>query len=219
MPFLPNIRFGAYLVYTPRGATEKSKQSKDLCIAVKEDKFGPVESPPRMVRVIPYLAKRLAGKIKGTPLADFFADRPVLVPTPRSSPVKPGTLYPTRIICDHLVVNGLGIETRILLERVKAVPKAATSRPAERPTIQMHYDSLRVVGELLKPRSILLVDDVVTQGTMLLASATRLQEAFPDAQIRVFALIRTMSHTEIDRIEDICAGTIEPRGDHGVRTP
>jgi predicted amidophosphoribosyltransferase len=152
-------------------------------------------------------------------LADFFFDQPVLVPAPRSSLVKPNSLYPTQVICDHLVANGLGVETRILLERVKAVPKAAFSRAADRPTIQTHYDSLRVAGELLEPRSILLVDDVVTRGTMLLASATRLQEEFPGTQIRVFALIRTMSHCEIERIEDICAGTIEPHGDHGVRTP
>lgn len=219
MPFLSNIRFGAYLVYAPQGTTEMSKRSKSICYSVKQDKFVPVGSPPKLVRIIPYLVKRLARDIQGTPLEDFFADQPVLVPAPRSSPVKRDSLYPTRIICDNLVSNGLGVETLMLLERIKAVPKAAFSSPADRPTLQVHYDSLQVTGELLEPRSILLVDDVITKGTMLLASATRLQEAFPDAQIRVFALIRTMSHAEVEHIVDICSGTIVPRGERGVRTP
>ncbi len=218
MPFLPEIQFGAYLVYSPQGTSQVSKRSKDICSLVKQDGLGQMGSPPKMVRMIPYLVKRLSGKIAGTPLADFFADQPVLVPAPRSSPVKPDSLYPTRLICDQLVANGLGLETRTLLERVTAVPKAAFSRPADRPTLQAHYDSLRVT-ELLEPRSIVLVDDVVTKGTMLLASATRLQEAMPRTRIRVFALIRTMSHVEIERIEEICEGKIEQRGERGVRVP
>lgn len=219
MPFLPELQFGAYLVYAPQGTSQTSKRSKAICSLVKQDGLGQMGTPPKLVRMIPYLVRRLSGKITGTPLADFFADQPVLVPAPRSSPVKPDSLYPTRLICDQLVANGLGLEARPLLERITAVPKAAFSKPEDRPTLQMHYDSLRVTGELLEPRSILLVDDVVTKGTMLLASATRLQEAMPRTRIRVFALIRTMSHVEVERIEEICAGKIEPRGTRGVRVP
>ncbi|MDZ4797739.1 MAG: hypothetical protein SGI92_06225 [Bryobacteraceae bacterium] len=219
MPFLPEVQFGAYLVYSPQGTSQTSKWTKGICSLVKQDGLGQMGAPPKVVRMIPYLVRRLSGKIADTPLTDLFADQPVLVPAPRSSPVKPDSLYPTRLICDQLVANGLGLETRILLERIAAVPKAAFSRPEDRPTLQMHYDSLRVTGELLEPRSILLVDDVVTKGTMLLASATRLQEALPRTRIRVFALIRTMSHVEIERIEEICVGKIEQRGERGVRVP
>ncbi|MBI5689001.1 MAG: hypothetical protein HZC55_02805 [Verrucomicrobia bacterium] len=76
-----------------------------------------------------------------------------------------------------------------------------------------------MTDELLKSRSIVIVEVVVTQGTMLLASATRLQEAFPRVRLRVFALIRTMSQQEILQIEDIRTGTIQPRGERAVRTP
>ena len=78
MPFLPEIQFGAYLVYAPQGTTQVSKRSKDICSSVKQDGLGQMGSPPKMVRMIPYLVKRLRGKIEGTPLADFFADQPVL---------------------------------------------------------------------------------------------------------------------------------------------
>lgn len=219
MPSLPEIPFGSFLVYGPQGTSPVSRRSKDICSLVKQDGLGQVGNPPKLVRMIPFLVRRLSGKVPGSVLADWFGDQAVLVPAPRSSPVKPDSLYPTRLICEQLVANGLGQETRMLLERVTAVPKAAFSRPADRPTFQAHYDSLRVTDELLKPRSIVIVDDVVTQGTMLLASATRLHEAFPQARLRVFGLIRTMSQQEIVQIEDICTGKIQPRGERAVRTP
>ena len=41
-----------------------------------------------------------------------------------------------------------------------------------------------------------LVDDVITRGRTLLAAAGRLREAFPAAQIRSFALLRTLDRDE-----------------------
>jgi pyrimidine operon attenuation protein/uracil phosphoribosyltransferase len=37
-----------------------------------------------------------------------------------------------------------------------------------------------------------LIDDVITKGRTILAAAARLHEAFPGADIRAFALVRTM---------------------------
>lgn len=219
MPFWPEIPYGAYLVYGPRGQSPISARARKICWLVKGNGSAPMGSPPKPELVIPYVVRRLSVMLPNSPLADWFADQPMLVPAPRSSPLKADSLYPTRLICDELVANGLGLETRMLLERVRAVPKAAFSSPENRPTLQMHYDSLRVTDELLKPRTIILVDDVVTKGTMLLASATRLQEAFPQARIRAFALIRTMSYVEIEHIEDMCTGKIAPQGDRAVRIP
>lgn len=41
-----------------------------------------------------------------------------------------------------------------------------------------------------------LVDDVVTRGRTLLAAAARLSEVFPAAEIRAFALLRTLGRNE-----------------------
>jgi hypothetical protein len=65
-----------------------------------------------------------------------------------------------------------------------------------------------------------LVDDVVTKGRTLLAAAARVQEAFPCAEIRAFALIRTMGLTRnVERLVDPCIGEIRWRGGDACRTP
>jgi hypothetical protein len=97
--------------------------------------------------------------------------------------------------------------TRELLERVKAVPKAAFCKPPdERPAALMHLSSLVVADELLEAPEILVVDDAVTRGTMLLACVLKLQAAFPKSQIRAFALLRAMSSDEVEELTDPCSG-------------
>ena len=54
-----------------------------------------------------------------------------------------------------------------------------------------------------------LVDDVITRGRTLLAAAGRLREAFPEAQVRAFALLRTLAPEEsLRRILDPCEGEV-----------
>jgi len=220
MPLLSEIRFGSYLVYSPSGHSAKSKKSVVVCHAVKNDAAIALESEGgRMARVIPHVIKHLALHVNQGGLGELFATRPVLVPAPRSSLVKPGTLWPPRLICDELVSHGLGTEVQELLQRIKAVPKAAVQSAAERPTASQHFDSMRAIPVLHAPASILLVDDVVTSGTMLVASISRLQEVYPQAAISAFALVRTMSGMEIDALLAPCVGTVHLNKDRGRRRP
>ena len=62
------------------------------------------------------------------------------------------------------------------------------------------------------PKRLLVVDDVVTSGSMLIAAASLLQETFPEAEIKAFALLRTMSFGEVDAILAPCAGLISYEG-------
>ncbi|MDA4132801.1 MAG: phosphoribosyltransferase, partial [Thaumarchaeota archaeon] len=59
---------------------------------------------------------------------------------------------------------------------------------------------------------LLLVDDIVTRGATLLGAANRLAEAFPDARIRGFAAMRTVSNPSdfVDAYQP-CTGTIRYR--------
>jgi hypothetical protein len=217
MPLLSDIEFGALAVYSPRDSAPAALFSRNVCVAVKRDGYLTVGG--QSVRVFPRLVTRLGEKIEGTGLQAFFAGQPILVPAPRSSLIKADSLYPAKVICDELRRQGFGSEVRVLLERTKAVRKAATAPAGERPTVQEHFDSLRVSPELARPVSILVVDDVITSGTMLLAAVSRVKEVFPLAQVRAFALIRTMSQGPIEQIYELCTGTIARRGERCARVP
>jgi adenine/guanine phosphoribosyltransferase-like PRPP-binding protein len=80
---------------------------------------------------------------------------------------------------------------------------------------------LRVDSNLLeRPRRITIVDDFVTKGATLLAAASRVQEAFPEAEVRAFALVRTKGLVaDIESISEPCEGLITRVGDHVDRQP
>jgi hypothetical protein len=125
---------------------------------------------------------------------DFFQPETILVPTPRSSLMQSGTLWVPFRLANALVKQGLGAKVIPCLERIIAIPKAAYSRPKDRPTAQMNYDSLKVLQGLISvPTRMLLIDDIVTSGSTVVGAANRLHEAFPDAQISTFAAMRTIS--------------------------
>ena len=68
--------------------------------------------------------------------------------------------------------------------------------------------------------SVVLIDDVVTKGRTLLAAATVLQEAFPQADIRAFALLRTRGLIPgVQRLLDPCKGEIRWQAGDAHRNP
>jgi adenine/guanine phosphoribosyltransferase-like PRPP-binding protein len=80
--------------------------------------------------------------------------------------------------------------------------------------------SMRIGKDALgDAEEIVLIDDVVTRGTMFLASASLLREAFPKIKIRAFALVRTMSGLEVAQIENPSVGKITPFLAHAERRP
>ena len=59
-----------------------------------------------------------------------------------------------------------------------------------------------------------------TKGRTLLAAAARLQEAFPAAEIRAFAMLRTMGLVDrVDHLLDPCVGEIRWKAGDAHRTP
>ncbi len=87
----------------------------------------------------------------------------------------------------------------------------------------MHVDSMRVLPRLASPKRIVLVDDFVTKGAALLAATSLMSEAFPAADIRAFALVRTCGlpvGTDVERIVDPVSGDITlNRWEEPVRRP
>jgi hypoxanthine phosphoribosyltransferase len=72
----------------------------------------------------------------------------------------------------------------------------------------------------LPSERILLIDDVVTKGTTLPAAAAYLRQAFPEAHVQAFALLRTMSLTSnIDTVVQPRIGEIRWRRGDAWRLP
>ena len=89
-----------------------------------------------------------------------------------------------------------------------------------RPTVFEHYESFLVVPPPGMVRRVVLIDDVITKGRTLLAAAARMQSAFPCADIRAFALIRTKGFRQrvVCEVEP-CEGVVRWAGGDARREP
>jgi predicted amidophosphoribosyltransferase len=213
---LSQLEFGALLTYTPRANTLKSLKSKKVMIALKRDLY--VNTPS--ILVSDWIAKRIQEKITELPFGQFYRPNTILVPVPKSSLMKPDTLWVPERIAKAMVAAGIGKQVDACLIRTKPVAKAASCASSERPTAKQHYDSLTVQGALAKPDEIVLIDDVVTRGAALIGCANRLADAFPECRIRAFAAMRTISNpTDFQSEYSPCIGTINLREGETYRNP
>ena len=216
-PFPSRLPYAAFLQYSPRGTSAISKHSKDVTLAIKRDGFI------RGHRVIDFATRRIREeRANYSFLSAYFNGAVALVPAPRSSPVKdPRALWPALRICQSLKAVGCAARVFPCLKRVKPVTKSATAGSAQRPDPATHYESLAVEPQapLRPPATITLVDDVITRGATFLAMYQRLAEAFPQAEIRCFAVVRTMSGVEVDPIMSPVEGLILFDGANLQRRP
>lgn len=210
---LSEVLFAAALVYSPRGTSEVSRKSREQ-----------VRDPAKRADAdfLNQVSTHLRGFLPADIVADFLSEDVVLVPTPRRTPLPAkDALWPAKLICEALIRGGLGGRVLPCLTRIEAVPKSAFASPGERPLPHRHYDTMRVERELLEaPARVTLVDDFVTKGATLIAAASRVKEAFPKAEVRAFALVRTMGLIpEIAKMGDPCRGRITFNGVSADRQP
>jgi len=196
---LSEVPFGAFLVYSPRGSSEVSRQSRIVRDRIKYDR------PPGIAHAV----ERLTEEFQRTGLSEFLGPDVSLVPAPKSTPLVEGALWPARRVCEELARRKLGLEVLACVERLHPVKKSAYAAPGGRPKAQEHLESMSSVGLLAKPKRITVVDDVITKGATLLAAASHVATAFPGAEVRVLAMLRTMGLIlEVERVLDPCVGTI-----------
>ena len=125
-----------------------------------------------------------------------------MVPVPKSSLMGNDDLWVPRNMAAALVEHGLGASVVPCLRRVSAVPKAAWSKPKDRPTARLHYETIAATAPLGAHGRLVLVDDVVTTGAVFMGAANRLSGAFPGAKIAAFAAMRTASFGDFKKIAD-----------------
>jgi len=215
---ISKIEFGSLLSYSPRGNSDTQCLSRSMMRALKNDEY--LEFRSYQILMSDYIADGLKRDITKLPFADYFKVNPILVPTPNSSLNKSGTLWVPQRLASALVRKGLGKKVVECLSRVTPLPKSATSFAVNRPKAADHYDSIGVKKILFEPDEILLVDDVVTRGATLLGAANKLADAFPNARIRAFTAMRTISNPQdFVKINDPCIGTITLVGDDTFRDP
>jgi hypothetical protein len=205
-----SIAYASCYVYSPAGRGATCERSRLLRALLKEgDAYFMIKYALRVHQQAEPCAK----------LAGFFRSNDVLVPVPRSSPKACGT-WAAADLAQALVHEGLGTMAWPGLRRVCPVPKSATAAPGSRPTVSRHYESFLVERLPLNPTSVVLIDDVITKGRTLLAAAARVHETFPDAQVRAFALLRTMGLIAgVEHLLDPCTGEIRWQAGDAQRIP
>ena len=204
-PLPSEVEFASFLVYNPKPAvftSDVSVLSRRVRDAVKKETAQWV----RRQR----LGERMRAELGDAIRQRFLPPNATLVPMPGHAPMKdPKSHWPARELCEAFVAAGLGANWLPLLSRERAVPKAALSLASERPSAEVHYDSMKAVADLTAGSLIVVVDDVVTRGATMLAAIGRLCEVLPNVTVRGFALIRTMSSAEVTRVKEPCSGTIK----------
>jgi hypothetical protein len=208
---LSEIAYGSLLAYSPRGSSEISTSSQRVCYNVKNG------DPTTLARAIQLLQEHFA---RGEPLSKFLGLDVTLVPMPRSAPLVAGGLWPAEKIAQEMLAANLAGRLVPALARATAVPKSSRAQPGGRPGVSQHYESLIAQPMVGAGNNIVIVDDVVTKGSTALAAGTRLAEVFPQATVRLFALVRTKGLVpEVDRILEPTIGTIQLFFDAGNRQP
>lgn len=209
---LSQLEYGALLAYSPHGYSPEIQHSKGVMNVLKNDSF--LQKPPMLMSQ--WVASTIRQNMSTLPFASFFQPNTILIPTPKSSLMREGSLWVPDRLATTLVERGLGKEVARCLIRVEPVPKAAFSAAFDRPTAARHYETMQVQGRISEPDEIVLVDDVITRGATLLGAANRLADAFPQARIRAFAAMRTISNPdEFAKEYDPVVGDIRlrPSGD------
>ena len=201
---ITKVDFGSLLTYTPRGNQTKHRESRTVMRNLKNDavlQSGDLTSS--------LIAQIIRNGLDGYPFSDYFNETTMLVPTPKSSMLQKDGLWVPQRITSALENKGLGINEECLI-RNTPLPKSSKVSAQNRPKASQHYESMGVRESLLHPREIVLVDDVITRGATALGAVNKIKEAFPNASIRVFAAMRTISNSDdFSDFFEPCTGKIE----------
>lgn len=215
-----NIEFGSLYTYCPRNnngtKSEEIKKSKNIMIHLKNE-YSVGNTSKFMSE---YVSEKIKNNIETLPFKNFFGKNVDLVPVPKSSLMKKGSLWVPEKIAKALAKQGLG-NLYPCLERVQSVSKSSYSKSSERPKAIDHFNTIKFVPQIHQPKEIILIDDVITRGSTMIGCANVLRKQFPNVSVKGFAVIRTISQPEnFNAINESCVGNIALRANGETqRTP
>jgi len=190
---LSELLCGSFLVYPPgdRATTKEARAIQKFIWLVKDDRPYPGSGQMAIEYAIEGLKKNLPGSV----LEGFF-DGAVLIPVPTSKKRPPEEPYhwPGRRLCRAMLAAGLGAGMDPCVVRCVTIKSSKKCAPDERPTVKDHLASMALEGHpcLDAPRRVILVDDLVTRGSTMLAAAEVARGRYPSSLIAGFALAATL---------------------------
>jgi hypothetical protein len=206
-----SLPFASCYVYAPHGEGLLAAEARALCQRLKSS------DPYWLPRYAGYAAGLVARA--GFP-AQIFCRDGWLVPVPGSRSTRPRGAAAWQLA---LALRALGLGQQLWPGLVRQAPvrKSATALPGARPTFEEHYDSFAVEAVPgAGAARLILVDDVITRGRTLLAAAARLRSACPHADVRAFAMVRTLGYLSgLDRLRSPCTGVVYWAGGDVRREP
>lgn len=183
---LADLKVASLLIYPSRQRTAADRVARDaIWTGIKQAK------PEHLRRV----GERLAGLAADHEARQLVPSSAVLVPVPRSTPLAHGAVWPALQIAEALRVAGVGALVLPGLIRTEPVRRSTGARTiAEREPPIRHYETISPIVTYIQsqePRThYVLVDDVVTTGSTLIACASHIAALVPDATVTAFAVAR-----------------------------
>lgn len=153
--------------------TDAQKHVNGLFYAFKDGR--PLTQAGKSVPSAQVFAQLVHDRLNHLSLAAAIPADAVLIPVPRSSTST--NPWPQRAIAQQLVALGLGSRVETVLSRSTALPKASHAKREDRArsTILEHVNSLTSTQGTLQPgEHVVLIDDLMTQGTQLMGCCKKL---------------------------------------------
>lgn len=202
---LAELPVASLLIYPSRHRSEADREARDVIwTGVKQ------ASPVHLSRV----GQRLAELPARHPVRRVIPAGSVLIPVPRSAPLARGAVWPALQIAEALQAAGVGELVLPLLVRDEPVRRSTGARSAaEREPPMRHYQTISSTTTRLGVQNptghYVLIDDVVTTGSTLIACASRLAALMPDASIMAFAVARAERDRSLTVATEMLSPTVE----------